>query len=149
MTLRTKTYSASSPLDPCAVIGFLAWSRIRSHLATKAKAYEEKKHLARIDLSLLRYLRPSWHDQANRLGEFFAGVERLAVHKGVPSEYVQPMLEKEINVRRLIWYVGSLEEHGATWRELQMAVVDQIVEWWETEQRQRTDSATSHPLDDH
>ena len=116
------------------VIGFMGWRLIRPHLTTKAKAYEEKKRRARIDLATLNYLQPSWHDQIDRLEEFFAGVKRLVVHKNIPSEYVQTVLGKEVNVRRLTWYVGSLEDHGATWREQQMAVVDQVVEWWETEQ---------------
>lgn len=117
------------------VIGFLAGKRIRSHVSTTSKAYEEKKRLARIDLSRLNYLRPSWHDQTDRFREFFAGVERLAMLKGIPHGYAQTVLEKEVNVRRLTWYVGSLEHHDATWREQQLAVVDQIVEWWETEKR--------------
>jgi hypothetical protein len=38
-------------------------------------------------------------------------------------------------MRRLLWYLGALEDHGASLVEQQGAVVDQIVEWWAVEEQ--------------
>ena len=126
-------------LGVMSLVGFLVWALVRSRLATKAKAYEAKKHRAKIDQQLLRGHPPSWMDQTTRYDDFFAGVERLAVRKGIPRPYTQTVLEKKVNVRRLTWYAGVLEDQGATWMEQQRAVADQIVQWWAVEQR-TTDS---------
>ncbi len=117
------------------LVGFLTWRTVRFRLAAKAKAYEAKKHRAKIDQQLGGGHPPSWHERANRHGEFFAGVDRLATRKGVPSSYAQAVLGKEVNLRRLSWYVGVLEDQGASWVEQQMAVADQIIEWWTAEER--------------
>ena len=119
------------------LVGFLAWRGVRFRLAAKVKAYEAKKHRARIEQQLGGGHPPSWHEKANRQEEFFDCVERLATRKGVPSSYAQTVLGKEVNVRRLSWYSGALEDQGASWLEQQMAVAEQIVEWWETEERGR------------
>ena len=119
------------------LVGFLAWRGVRFRLAAKAKSYEAKKHRARIDQQLGGGHPPSWHEKANRQEEFFACVERLVTRKGVPSSYAQTVLGKEVNVRRLSWYSGALEDQDASWLEQQMAVADQIIEWWETEERGR------------
>ena len=117
------------------LVGFLAWRFVSFRLAAKAVAYEAKKHRARINQRLGGGHPPSWYKSANMHGEFFAGVDRLATRKGVPSSYAQAVLGKEVNVRRLIWYVGALEDQGASWMEQQMAVTDQIMEWWTAEER--------------
>lgn len=115
-------------------VWFVAWRGIRFRLATRAKAYEAKRHRAKIDQQTGGGHPPSWHKKADRQEEFFACVERLATRKGVPSSYAQAVLGREVNVRRLIWYVGALEDQGASWMEQQMAVTDQIVEWWTAEE---------------
>ena len=114
---------------------FFAWRGIRIRLAARAKAYEAKRHRARIDQQTGGGHPPSWHEKADRQEEFFACVERLATRKGVPSSYAQAVLGKEVNARRLSWYVGFLEDQGATWVEQQMGVADQVIEWWEAEER--------------
>lgn len=119
------------------LVGFLAWRGVRFRLAEKAKSYEAKKHRARIDQQLGGSHPPSWHEKAHRQEEFFESVEQLATRKGVPSSYAQTVLGKEVNVRRLSWYSGALEDQGASWLEQRMAVADQIIEWWETEERGR------------
>lgn len=119
------------------LVGFLAWKFVRFRLTARAKAYEAKKHRAKIDQQLGGGHPPSWHESASRQGEFFAGVDRLATRKGVPSSYTQVVLGKEVNLRRLSWYVGTLEDQGASWAEQQMAVADQIIEWWTAEERAR------------
>ena len=113
----------------------LAWTLVRLRLAAKAEAYEAKKHRARIDQQLGSGHPPSWHAQGKRQEEFFAGVDRLATRKGVPGSYAQEVLRKEVNVRRLSWYAGALEDQGASWIEQTMAVADQIVEWWMAEEQ--------------
>ena len=118
-----------------SLVGFLAWKVVRFRLAASAKAYEAKKHRAKIDQQLGGGHPPSWHESASRQREFFAGVDRLATRKGVPSSYAHVVLGKEVNLRRLSWYVGILEDQGASWAEQQMAVADQIIEWWMAEER--------------
>ena len=115
-------------------VWFFAWRGIRIRLAARAEAYEAKRHRARIEQQTGGGHPPSWHEKADRQEEFFACVERLATRKGVPSSYAQAVLGKEVNVRRLIWYVGALEDQGASWMEQQMAVTDQIIEWWTAEE---------------
>ena len=117
------------------LVGLLAWRGVRFRLIAKAKAYEAKKHRARIDQQLGGGHPPSWHDKAHRHEEFFDCVEQLVTRKGVPSSYAHTVLGKEVNVRRLFWYSGALEDQGASWLEQQMAVADQIIEWWVAEER--------------
>src|SRR5688572_6968393 len=97
--------------------GFLAWRIVRFRLAEKVESYEGKRHRAKIDQQFGGGHPPSWHERANRQREFFAGVERLATRKGVPNSYAKAVLGKEVNVRRLSWYVGVLEDQGASWVE--------------------------------
>jgi hypothetical protein len=115
--------------------GFLAWRTLRFHVAAKAKAYEAKKHRAKIDQHRGDSHPPSWHDKANLQEEFLAGVDRLSTRRRVPRSYAQIVLRKEVNARRLSWYVGAMEDQGASWMEQQMAVADQISEWWTAEER--------------
>ena len=117
------------------LVGFLAWRMIRFRVAAKAEAYEAKKHQARIDQLLGNSHPPSWHCKANLQEEFLAGVVRLATRRGVTRSYAEIVLRKEVNARRLSWYVGALEDQGASWAEQQMAVADQISEWWTAEER--------------
>ena len=130
MTIQFIIALAIAPL-----VAFLAWRGVRFRLAAKAKAYEAKKHRARIEQQLGGGHPPSWHEKAHRQEEFFDSVEQLATRKGVPSSYAQTVLGKEVNVRRLSWYSGALEDQGASWLEQQMAVADQVFEWWATEER--------------
>ena len=115
--------------------GFLAWKAVRFRVAAKAEAYEAKKHQAKIDQHRGNSHPPSWHDKANLQEEFLAGVDRLATRRGEPRSYAQVGLRKEVNARRLSLYVGALEDQGASWVEQQMAVADQISEWWTAEER--------------
>lgn len=115
--------------------GFIAWRIARFRLAERAKAFEAIKHRARIDQQLGGGHPPSWYESAIQQEEFFAGVDRLVTRKGVPGAYADYVLGKEVNVRRLTWYVGVLEDQGASWVQQQMAVADQIIEWWSAEER--------------
>lgn len=118
------------------LLGFLAWGLVRFRLAAKAKAYDQKKRDARIaqQVGTDRHP-PSWHGSDDKEKEFFSGVIDLATHKGVPRPYAHTILGKEVNMRRLLWYLGALEDHGASLVEQQGAVVDQIVEWWAVEEQ--------------
>lgn len=121
-------------LGIASIAGLIAWSTVRYRLAARAKAYGAKKRRAMIEQQLGGGHPPSWYEGANRREEFFAGVSRLATRRRVPSAYAQTVLGKEVNVRRLSWYVGVLEDQGASWAEQQMAVADQISEWWSAEE---------------
>lgn len=122
-------------LSVALLIGFFSWGLARFRLLRKARAYESKKRCARIEQQIGGGHPPSWYKRANRQEDFFAGVDRLATRRGVPSSYAQTVLEKEVNVRRLSWYVGALEDQGASWEEQQMAVAEQLSEWWAAEER--------------
>lgn len=123
-------------LSVLLLIGFLTRGLLRLRLAAKAKAYDARKSRVRHAQQLASdHLPPSWHENGNRKEEFFSGAAWLATRKGVSSPYAHAVVAKEVNVRRLLWYVGALEVQGATWAEQQMAVAEQIVEWWELEER--------------
>lgn len=122
-------------LAVASVSGLLAWRLARLRLASKAKAYDAKKHRAKVAQQLGGGHPPSWSEKNHRADGFFAGVDRLATGKGVPSHYAKSVLTKEVNVRRLLWYIGALEDQGATWIEQQMAVADLVVEWWRAEEK--------------
>jgi hypothetical protein len=117
------------------LVGIIARKFVQFRLAAKTKAYDAKKFRARIAQQLGSAHAPSWLEIDNRPREFFAGVHRLATNKGVPHTYTKTVLGKEVNVRRLFWYVGALEDQGASWLEQQMAVADQVVDWWAAEER--------------
>ena len=120
------------------LLGLLAWRLVRFRLEAKAKAYDQKKRDARILQQVGKGRHPpSWHGRDDREKDFFSGVIDLATHKDVPRPYAHTVLAKEVNMRRLLWYLGALEDQGASGREQQMAVADQIVEWWTVEQRAR------------
>lgn len=116
-----------------ALVGLLLGRLVKLRVEEKAKAYEAKRRLARIQQQLGYGHPPSWHGSEVGQAEFFVGVHWLATRKGVPGSYAQDVLGKEVNVRRLSWHVGLLEDQGASWIEQQMAVAEQVAEWWEAE----------------
>ena len=121
-----------------SLAGLLALALVRLHLKIKAQSYEAKRRRAMIDLQLGYGHPPAWYHKGNALDEVLVGVKRLASRKGVPPQYVNAVLEKEVNLRRLIWYMGALEDLSATRVEQQMATADQIAEWSVGEGRARS-----------
>lgn len=121
-----------------SLAGLLALVLVRFHLKTKAQAYVAKKRRAMIYLQLGYGHPPAWYQKGNAIDAFLSGVKKLASRKGVPHQYANAVLEKEVNLRRLIWYMGTLEDLGATRVEQQMATADQIGEWWVGEERARS-----------
>src|SRR5687767_12319225 len=103
-------------LSVLLLIGFLTRRLLRLRLTVKAKAYDARKSRVRHAHQLASDHRPpSWHGKGNRQEEFFSGAAWLATRKGVSSPYAHTVVGKEMNVRRLLWYVGALEVQGASW----------------------------------
>lgn len=117
-------------LAAVSLAGLLAGRLVKFRLSVKAKAYDTRRRQAKINQQLGCGHPPSWHGSGEQQKEFFAGVHGLATRKGVPGSYAQAVLAKEVNARRLNWYVGLLEDQDASWSEQQMAVAEQLVEWW-------------------
>ena len=124
---------SSIAIGALLLAAYPAWRILRSRLAEKAKAYEARKKRAMIDMQIGRFDWPSWYKSDCARASFLDAAARLTKRKGVPDGYTQTVLAKEVNVRRLFWYVGALEARGGSWREQQMAAADQIEDWWVAE----------------
>ena len=88
-----------------------------------------------IDLQLGNGRQPSWHSNSDRLLAFHSGIRALSMKRGVLDEYIDHVFANENNCQRLISYAGAMEARGATFVEQQMAVADQILEWWRSHLR--------------
>lgn len=121
-----------------SLAGLLTLILARFHLKARAEAYTAKKRRAMCELQLGHGHPPTWYQKGSAVDEFIFGVRKLASRKGVSHQYTDAVLEKEVNLRRLIWYVGALEDLGATTVEQQIAASDLITEWWVGAERARS-----------
>lgn len=101
----------------------------------RARAHQSMKTAAMNDLRFGDGRPPSWHRNSDRLLEFHSGIRALSMSRGIFDEYIDHVVANENNCQRLITYAGAIEARGATFAEQQIAVADQIFEWWHSHLR--------------
>lgn len=91
---------------------------------------------------------PSWAGSNTKNEMFVHGIQKLAMHHGVPQLFLTATLSDTGTFKSLVHYAAAMEQEGASFAEQQAAVSEQLVGMWKQRGQEEISDASTHYDDD-
>jgi hypothetical protein len=114
-----------------SVIAFIAFALLRSYTQAKSQQHTANERAAKRAMFAGEQRIPSWVADKDEGDIFLNGIQKLAMHRGVPEQFILTVLDDKEIFKTFIYFAGAMESNGASFIEQQASVSDKLVELWE------------------
>lgn len=118
------------PTAGLSIVAYIVLLIVRSILQAKVRMHHADTIRSQREVNSGTIRLPSWMANRDKIEEFVYGVENVAEHRGVPKLFSAQLLSEPEIQKNLMYFAGAMEAQGASFTEQQMAVVDKLIEFY-------------------
>lgn len=118
------------PTAGLSIVAYIVLLIVRGILQAKVRMHHADTIRAQREVNSGTTRLPSWMANRDKIEEFVYGVENVAAHRGVPKLFSAQLLSEPEIQKNLMHFAGAMEAQGASFTEQQMAVVDKLIEFY-------------------
>lgn len=120
------------PTAGLSIIAYIALIIARAIFQAKDRMHHADNIRAQREVQSGGTRLPSWMAHRDKIEEFVYGVQNTAEHRGVPKLFSAMIMNDQDVMKMLMYYAGSMEAEGASFIEQQMAVMEKLVDLYNT-----------------